>query len=169
MRNTIAPSILTVCLLAIPASAQSHDTIRAAQQALKDKDVDPGPIDGIYGPQTRAAIKKYQGQQNLDADGRLGPKTLDALGVRPASPKTSFKASGENVKNSYASGGKTIGQGSKDMVDQMKDGHVGAGAKDFGKGVGQGVAKMGVGTGHAAKNVAKGVKNAVTGDAKKPQ
>ena len=45
MRNTIASSILAVCLLAMPALARNDDTIRAAQQALKNKGVDAGPVD----------------------------------------------------------------------------------------------------------------------------
>jgi peptidoglycan hydrolase-like protein with peptidoglycan-binding domain len=169
MRKLLASSFLAASLVALPAFAQGNDTIRAGQQALKDKGFDPGPVDGVQGPQTRAALKKYQASQNLNADGRFGPKTLDSLGVKDANPKSNFKASGENVKNSYSQGGKTVAEGTKDMADQMKDGHVGAGAADFGKGVGKGVAKMGVGTGHAAKNVAKGVKNAVVGDSNKPQ
>ena len=164
MRKLLASSVLAGALLAMPVLAQSHDTVQAAQQALKDKGFDPGPIDGINGHATRAALKKYQAQQNLTADGRLGPKTLGSLGVSEASPKTQFKASGENVKHSYTKGGKDIGQGSKQMADDMKDGHVGDGAVAFGKGVGHGVKKMAVGTGHAAKNAGKGVANAVTPD-----
>jgi peptidoglycan hydrolase-like protein with peptidoglycan-binding domain len=158
---------LAASLMAVPAFAQGSETVRGVQQALKDKGLDPGPVDGVNGPATRAALKKYQAQQNLTADGRLGPKTLDSLGVKQASPGTQFAASGENVKHSYTKGAKDIGTGSKDMADQMKNGKVGNGAVDLGKGVGKGVAKMAVGTGHAAKNAGKGVANAVVPDKKK--
>jgi hypothetical protein len=164
MKLTLGAFVLAASLTALPAFAQSAATVKNVQQALKDKGVDPGPVDGVMGPETRAALKKYQSQQNLTADGRVGPKTLDSLGVKEAEPDTQFKASGENVKHSYTKGGKDIGKGSKDMADDMKDGHVGDGAVDFGKGVGKGVKKMAVGTGHAAKNVGKGVANAVTPD-----
>ena len=167
MRKLLASCILAAALAAIPALAQSHDTVSAVQQALKNKGFDPGPVDGKNGPATRAALKKYQEQKHLTADGRLGPKTLDSLGVRTASPAAHFKASGENVKNSYSKGGDTIANGTKNMTTQMKDGHVGAGTVDFGKGIGKGVAKMGVGTAHAAKNAGNGVKAAATGDSKK--
>ena len=161
MRTFLTSSLLALSLAAVPVLAQGHATIRDVQQALKDKGVDPGPVDGVNGPLTKAAVKKYQDQQNLNEDGRLGPKTLDALGVKHAGPKTNFKASGENVKNGYSDGGSKIADGTKDAGSSLKHGKVGDGAVDFGKGVGTGVAKMGVSTGHAAKNVAKGVKNAV--------
>ncbi len=166
---SLASVFLAASLVASPAFAQSSGTIKEVQQALKDKGFDPGPVDGKNGSATKAALKKYQAQQNLTADGRIGPKTLDSLGVKEAEPATQFKASGENVKHSYTKGGKDIGKGSKEMADDMKTGHVGDGAVDFGKGVGKGVKKMAIGTGHAAKNVGKGVANAVTPDKPKNQ
>ncbi len=167
MRKILASSILAFSLSAIPVVAQSHSTIREVQQALKDKGLDPGPVDGINGRATRSAVKKFQAQQNITADGRIGPKTLDALGVKNAKSTTQLKMGGEQVKNGYSKGGKDIGQGSKELATNVKQGEVGAGAADFGKGVGHGAAKMGVSTGHAAKSIAKGIKNAVVPNDKK--
>ena len=82
MRTFLAGSLLAVSLVAIPVFAQSSDAIRDAQQSLKDKGFYNGPIDGINGPLTHSAVRKYQRKQNLTADGRLGPKTLDTLGVK---------------------------------------------------------------------------------------
>jgi peptidoglycan hydrolase-like protein with peptidoglycan-binding domain len=169
MRNMLAASILGLSLCAIPVLPQSQDTVRDAQQALKDKGYDPGPVDGINGPLTRAAVRNYQQKENIDADGRLGPKTLDSLGVKRGSASTEFGAAGEKLKNSYANGAKDVGHGTKEAGSDLKHGDVVEGAKDFGKGVGQGVGKMAVGTGRAAKNAAKGSKKAVTGDSKPKQ
>ena len=144
--------------------AQTHTTVRGAQQALKDKGFDPGPVDGIIGARTRAAVKSYQEKNSLTPDGRLGPQTLTSLGVENAKAGTEMKTAGTNVKESYSSGGKEIGQGGKALGSDVKHGEVVDGAKTFGKDVGKGAAKMGVGTGHAAKNAAKGVKDAVTGN-----
>ncbi len=166
MHKFIVSSVLTLALSAVPMMAQSRSTIRDTQQALKDKGLDPGPVDGVNGKQTKAAIKKFQDQQNLNEDGRLGPKTLDALGVKKAGAKTNFKASGENVKNGYSDGGSQVADGTKAAGSEIKHGKVGEGTADFGKGVGKGVAKMGVGTGHAAKNLGKGIKNAVVPEKK---
>jgi hypothetical protein len=169
MRKLIGTSALALGLcFACPAMfAQSSDDIQQAQQALKDKGFDPGPVDGVDGLKTKTAVKEFQKSQNLAPDGRLGPQTLDSLGVKHGSAKTNMKAAGNNLKHSYTNGGKDMGEGGKDLGKNMKDGHPVAAAKDFGKGMGDGAAKIGVGTGHAAKNVAKGVKNAVTGGPKK--
>jgi peptidoglycan hydrolase-like protein with peptidoglycan-binding domain len=169
MRKLLLTSVFSLSIAAVPALAQGSQTVRDAQQALKDKGFDPGPVDGVNGPKTRSATRAYQKQQNLDADGRLGTKTLDSLGVKHEGSGTEFKASGEQVKNGYTTGGKDVGHGGKELGTDVKDGHPVEGAKDFGKDVGHGAAKIGESTGHAAKSAAKGVTSAVTGDKDKKQ
>jgi len=167
MRTMISGLALALAFLVSPGMfAQGSDDVRAEQQALKDKGFDPGPVDGINGPRTQAALRQFQDKQNLKEDGKLGPQTRDALGLKPGSAGTDMKEAGTNLKTGYGEGGKDIGHGSKDMAHDVVNGHPIDGAKDIGKGVGHGVEKMGVATGHAAKNSAKGVKNAVTGDNK---
>ena len=58
---------------------RGSDDIRAAQQALKDKGFDPGPIDGRMGQRTKAALSEYQGKENLKATGRLDRETKARL------------------------------------------------------------------------------------------
>lgn len=55
--------------------------IIAIQNALKGKGYDPGPIDNVLGPQTRAALSKFQQDNNLPV-GRLDTETMKALGVQ---------------------------------------------------------------------------------------
>ena len=55
--------------------------VRSLQKALRDKGMDPGPIDGINGPKTEAAIRAYQKAQNLPETGRLDPQTRERLGA----------------------------------------------------------------------------------------
>ena len=99
MRNIILGSAFALGLLMAPALlAQGSDDVRAEQQALKDKGCDPGPIDGIDGPQTQAALQEFQRKQNLEPDGRLGPQTRDALGLRPGSANTEMHEAGTNLK-----------------------------------------------------------------------
>jgi peptidoglycan hydrolase-like protein with peptidoglycan-binding domain len=59
----------------------STDTVRALQQKLGVS------ADGVYGPRTRAAVKRFQRAHGLTADGVAGPQTLAALGVSTAAPK----------------------------------------------------------------------------------
>lgn len=55
--------------------------VKQAQQALKDKGHDPGPIDGILGPKTQAALKAFQQANNIKATARLDAETKGKLGV----------------------------------------------------------------------------------------
>src|SRR5581483_3024236 len=96
MRNALLGLALGLALCAVPVLAQSHETVRETQQALKDKGYDPGPVDGVMGPQTRAALKSYQEKENINSDGVLGPKTMDSLGVKHGSAGTQFDEAGEN-------------------------------------------------------------------------
>lgn len=57
------------------------DIIRDVQQGLRDAGFDPGPVDGMSGSKTVAAIIDFQKQNNLEAGGKLTKETLRALGV----------------------------------------------------------------------------------------
>ena len=165
MLKLLFTSALAISLSIVPAAlAQGSDYVRHVQQALKDKGFNPGPVDGINGPRTRAAVRDYQKQQSLTANGELGAETLTSLGVKKGTAGEHMDAAGTNLKNSYSSGGKQVADGTKALGSDVKHGEVVDGAKQFGKGVGHGVAKMGKGTGHAAENAAKGVKSAVSGN-----
>ena len=54
-------------------------TVLEIQKALKVAGFDPGPLDGIRGRQTIAAIKAFQQQHGLEADGIVGPQTAAKL------------------------------------------------------------------------------------------
>jgi hypothetical protein len=71
-----------------PLSNQpTHDTstVRDAQQALQSKGFDVGPIDGVMGPRTSAALREFQQQHGLKGSGRLDRETLSELNVRAGS------------------------------------------------------------------------------------
>lgn len=65
--------------------------VREAQQALKDKGHDPGPIDGIMGPKTQAALRKFQQAEGLTTTGRLDDETRSKLGVGMAAAPGRFE------------------------------------------------------------------------------
>ena len=57
-----------------------RDNVRQVQDALEAKGFDPGPIDGIAGPRTKAAIRKFQDRFGMKAGGEIDNQTLFALG-----------------------------------------------------------------------------------------
>ena len=57
----------------------SGAAVTQMQQLLKTAGFDPGAADGQFGPNTDAALKKFQSAPGLDADGSCGPKTWAAL------------------------------------------------------------------------------------------
>jgi|SRR5919198_3173625 predicted chitinase len=73
----------------------SGPTIRKLQQRLKLLGYDPGGIDGDFGPGTDAAVKQFQRDHGLTADGIVGPATTAALaGARRARPRPDATAAG---------------------------------------------------------------------------
>jgi peptidoglycan hydrolase-like protein with peptidoglycan-binding domain len=51
------------------------------QELLLANGFNPGPIDGIFGSKTHAAVIAFQGSKGLVQDGIVGVKTWTALGV----------------------------------------------------------------------------------------
>lgn len=70
------------------ASAVPRAQVREVQQNLADRGYDPGPVDGLWGPRTRQAVRTFQRDQNLAANGRADHQTLAALGIETGSPAT---------------------------------------------------------------------------------
>src|SRR5690606_13453235 len=63
--------------------------VKILQASLLMRGVNPGPIDGIFGPKTEDAVKKFQIMNNLSVDGIVGSHTWDKLinGKGEAPPK----------------------------------------------------------------------------------
>lgn len=55
------------------------EEVRTIQTELKSAGFDPGPIDGVYGGGTAAAVRAFQTSKGLPADGVVGPVTWAAL------------------------------------------------------------------------------------------
>jgi hypothetical protein len=55
------------------------ELIRMVQLTLKDSGLDPGPIDGILGPKTREALKRFQIKNDLEPTGEIGEQTINQL------------------------------------------------------------------------------------------
>lgn len=53
--------------------------VEALQRALAAKGIDPGPVDGVFGPKTEDAVRRFQQSNALQADGIAGPHTMAVL------------------------------------------------------------------------------------------
>jgi len=72
-----------VLALVLPAPAEARSANAAALQvALRALHVYNGNVDGIAGPGTRRALRRFQRRRRLTVDGIAGPRTRRALGRR---------------------------------------------------------------------------------------
>jgi len=58
-----------------------RDGIRQVQSLLKQKGFNPGPVDGVDGPQTKAALSDFQKRYGIKTRGLIDNETLFALGA----------------------------------------------------------------------------------------
>ena len=81
----ISPAVMSGEARIIEASeARTHaryNLVKAVQQKLLHEDYQPGAVDGIYGPQTRAALKVFQRDNGLPENGEMTRETLQKLGL----------------------------------------------------------------------------------------
>ncbi|MFJ9411020.1 peptidoglycan-binding protein [Streptomyces sp. NPDC101393] len=65
---------------ALTVYGQRNARVSQAQCLLANRRYLPwGDVTGYFGPKTRAAVKKFQSQHHLTADGKVGKKTWKAL------------------------------------------------------------------------------------------
>jgi peptidoglycan hydrolase-like protein with peptidoglycan-binding domain len=67
-------------------NGSTGEEVTALQKTLMAKGINPGPIDGIFGPKTEDAVKRFQDRAGLEADGIVGPKTFAALEGKAEKP-----------------------------------------------------------------------------------
>jgi peptidoglycan hydrolase-like protein with peptidoglycan-binding domain len=90
---------------------QSGSPVEVLQRALHV------PVDGEFGPETEAAVKRLQASRGMEVDGVVGPATWSALGVsgqrtlHPPHPHTASSGSGSSgsgAGSSSSSGGEGV-------------------------------------------------------------
>jgi hypothetical protein len=59
------------------------DRYKEIQQALADKGYFAGPVDGNWSPASVDALKRFQHDQSLNEDGKIGSLSVIALGLGP--------------------------------------------------------------------------------------
>lgn len=68
------------------------ENVRTVQRRLKDLKFYNGSVDGDFGPGTEEAVKRFQKQYGLTADGKVGAATLEALRTAKATAKPAYQA-----------------------------------------------------------------------------
>ena len=63
--------------------APTADRYKEIQQALAEKGYFKGSVDGNWGADSVDALKRFQAEQSLDPDGKVGSLSLIALGLGP--------------------------------------------------------------------------------------
>jgi Peptidase family M23/Putative peptidoglycan binding domain len=71
---------LAALLLAGNALATGNPEIAALQVGLRARGLYPGTVDGVLGPGTKSAVRRFQRRAGLPADGVPGKRTRRALG-----------------------------------------------------------------------------------------
>ena len=87
---------VTLAVLA-SAVAAGGASVAAIQRALGL------PADGVYGPRTRAAVRRFQRRQGLTVDGVVGPQTVAALGLSSSDPEPEAATGAEAPSDASAS------------------------------------------------------------------
>jgi peptidoglycan hydrolase-like protein with peptidoglycan-binding domain len=65
-----------------PATLSRHAVI-AVQEKLENLGFYQGPADGVWGPETQAAIAQFQHSRGLEPNSQLNPATITGLGLSP--------------------------------------------------------------------------------------
>lgn len=80
----VVPWNLSTCLTRKPTLSKTtnstHPCVLVVQKRLKNKyRINPGPLDGIFGTQTKNAVKVFQGNKRITVDGIVGTQTWEAF------------------------------------------------------------------------------------------
>lgn len=74
------------------------DEVKAIQQKLTEIGLFSDNIDGIYGSKTENAVKLFQKNNGLNADGVAGPQTLKRMGIESSQQSNQVNASNSEVQ-----------------------------------------------------------------------
>jgi putative peptidoglycan binding protein len=81
MRGDPVPPKRPALVLRVKTPMMKGELVKDVQRRLRKLGFHSGPIDGVYGPQTAAAVQAFQMSKRLLPDGEVGKDTAKALGV----------------------------------------------------------------------------------------
>ena len=82
------------------ASEMKSQDVKEVQESLKQGGHDPGPINGVLGTQTQAALRSFQQSSGLQPTGQLDQETVAQLGIKEQSSGQSSASYGESSAGS---------------------------------------------------------------------
>ncbi len=89
---TITPTTSTA-YATVYRQGSTGSTVKTIQKKLKNWGYYKGSVDGIFGSQTKSAVKYFQRKNGLTVDGIVGNQTLKALGIVSSSSSNSGSSS----------------------------------------------------------------------------
>ena len=87
-----------------PAPSRDREEVRWYQDRLNTLGYDAGPVDGLRGPRTKAAVWAFQGDHDLTVDGIVGPATRAVI-IRELDKRNEKAATGGGAAAGGATGG----------------------------------------------------------------
>jgi peptidoglycan hydrolase-like protein with peptidoglycan-binding domain len=87
--KSLLAALLTLAALAV---AQADEIVTAVQSRLAKLGYYAGEVDGEWGSQTAAAVRRFQVAKELRVTGELNAATLNALGVKAPPPVPNARA-----------------------------------------------------------------------------
>ena len=86
LRHSLIAAALSLAAAGAAGAADNlfvdADVVRQVQKTLADRGYRAGAADGRMGPQTQAALKRFQRAEKLEPTGQLNRQTLVALGIQ---------------------------------------------------------------------------------------
>ncbi len=84
---------------AVYQQGSSGSTVKTIQRKLKNWGYYNGAVDGIFGAQTKKAVRYFQSKNGLAVDGIVGNRTLKALGMSTNSSSSSSNSGSSNYSD----------------------------------------------------------------------
>lgn len=84
-----SPDTIQVAYAQTVSVGSTGATVKTIQQKLKNWGYYKGKVDGVFGSQTKEAVKYFQRKNGLKVDGIVGNQTLKALGMSSGSSGSS--------------------------------------------------------------------------------
>jgi peptidoglycan hydrolase-like protein with peptidoglycan-binding domain len=84
----------------VDPSNLSKDEVRQLQQTLDKKGFSVKKVDGVWGPNTEAALRKFQKDNNIKASGQLTQETISELKAAQGGESNSTTGAGSSPVNS---------------------------------------------------------------------